>query len=1624
MAPSRFAPVLLGAAFAAGCGGSDTDSSSGTTTTETSSTSDSTTTSGSTTTTSDTSPIGDKDLCAAKSLPPWSRKIQGAGGSVTINEIMPHPKGDPALEWIEIANPMGIRVDMSGFRLAGAVTFTFPEGTFVPERGFLVIARDATALNQSLGSPVAVASYTGSLPDAGGAVELWNNAGRLLDTITYASADPWPAAPHGSGASLAKRSPGLPSELAESWTASAHLGGTPGAANSPTNPGSKPVLSLVPEGAVWKYQAAGAAPAGDWTSPGYDDSAWSSAPATFYASDAPQVSVTGTATFSADNYFALYIGTADGQDLTYIGRDSVGDWTSAESFSIQVGPEDYLFVAAWEEPGNDGGPQSLIGQVTLPGGQIVATSAFTFEWTLGPLGASPGGALSDPPPSVAAIQGVISGADAGQSWAAPQASVDKSSDPWGWALSGEFAQGAQFIWGDTFNNVSVSNSSDTYLLFRSKDPVIPPKGQTELPLGPTTYYFRAPFNVPADAEIVQPWVDALVDDGAVFYVNGAEVARLDMPGGAVSHSTLASFPVVEAAEAKGLLVDKASLPPGQGVLAVEVHQAALLDPDMTFGATLSSSVGGEAPAGVSRGLVFNEVAGAKSASFWLEIANRGATTIDAGGYVVASSAGGDKTLPAHTLAPGELWLLEQADLGFSAAAGDAVFLYPPDQQSVLDAARVEGFPRGRSEAHGDELRYPDEVTPGQPNVFVEHEEVILHELMYHPPPVKAPDGSITKSKLEWLELSNRGAQPADVSGYQLVDAVRFEVPPNTVIPPGGFLVITSDVTAMKAAYPALAAAGPDRLLGGLSGAFADSGENVVLRDACANTVDVLPYKDGGRWPALADGGGSSLERRDPRADSRAPEAWAASLEAPKAEWQTIQYQGVASPSSVGPDGAWQEIVIGLLDRGEVLLDDLSVIEDPAGAKAQLVTKGTFEGGAPAFRMLGNHRHSEVIADPSDPANHVLRLVATGPTEHMHNHLELTLPPGQTIKDGFTYQISFRAKWAAGSNKLNTRLYFNRLARTTELLFPPANGTPGAPNSRAESNIGPTYRDLRHSPVTPQPYQPVTVSVRAADPDGVAGLTLWYAADGAPAQSAPMAAGEGDLYTAIVPGGPAGSVVQIYLTGEDAAGATSSFPALGPASRALYQVDDGKASTQGLHDVRIVMTKADADWLFEPIHLMSNDLLGATVIDDERDALYDVGLRLKSSERGRPEVARVGFALKFQPEQPFRGVFRDLLVDRSEGVGYGQREMLIHQVMNHAGTVTSHYDDIVHVITPRPEHVGSAQLQLARFGDLLLDFQFADGGDGMLFEYELIYYPYTTDDGTPEGYKLPQPDDVLGTPIQDLGDDKEAYRLPFLLKNNRFRDDYRGLIQFAKVFGQSGAAFQAQVGDVIDVDEWLRAFAFGALSGAIDNYASGAQHNGNLYVRPSDGRVLYFPHDLDFYGGSPDSPLVGSGDLAKLLADPVNLRAYYGHLHDILTTSYNATYMAPWCDHLGALLPAQDFASHLQFISARHDWVMTEAPDAVMSTFPKIAFQITTNGGAPANVAAPMITLFGLGWIDVHEIRLAGAPLPVTWQSATAWQAPVALACGVNSITLDARDRHAQSVGGDTISVTRTGAGCP
>src|SRR5262245_53122648 len=62
------------------------------------------------------------------------------------------------------------------------------------------------------------------------------------------------------------------------------------------------------------------------------------------------------------------------------------------------------------------------------------------------------------------------------------------------------------------------------------------------------------------------------------------------------------------------------------------------------------------------------------------------------------------------------------------------------------------------------------------------------------------------------------------------------------------------------------------------------------------------------------------------------------------------------------------------------------------------------------------------------------------------------------------------------------------------LFRSNLGTPGGPNSRASANVGPAITDVRHDPALPAATQPVLVSARVNDPDGIAFLAVNYRID--------------------------------------------------------------------------------------------------------------------------------------------------------------------------------------------------------------------------------------------------------------------------------------------------------------------------------------------------------------------------------------------------------------------------------------------------------------------------------------------------------------------------------------------------
>ncbi|MCE9669733.1 hypothetical protein LY474_18205 [Myxococcus stipitatus] len=132
-----------------------------------------------------------------------------------------------------------------------------------------------------------------------------------------------------------------------------------------------------------------------------------------------------------------------------------------------------------------------------------------------------------------------------------------------------------------------------------------PLGYAETDLGTTvsygpnanskyiTTYLRKRFTVEDAARVGALLVRLQRDDGAIVYLNGAEVFRSNLPAGTVGYRTLAPATVSLPAEETTWLeqsVSPAALVTGTNVLAVEVHQSAANTSDMRFDLELSATV--------------------------------------------------------------------------------------------------------------------------------------------------------------------------------------------------------------------------------------------------------------------------------------------------------------------------------------------------------------------------------------------------------------------------------------------------------------------------------------------------------------------------------------------------------------------------------------------------------------------------------------------------------------------------------------------------------------------------------------------------------------------------------------------------------------------------------------------------------------------------------------------------------------------------------------------------------------------------------------------------------------------------------------------------------------------------
>ena len=280
------------------------------------------------------------------------------------------------------------------------------------------------------------------------------------------------------------------------------------------------------------------------------------------------------------------------------------------------------------------------------------------------------------------------------------------------------------------------------------------------------YYFRKQFTYNGDPGEVTLTIDQIVDDGAVYYLNGSEVGRSRMPGGAVSFTTRTSATVTNAAEEKGVVtIAPGELKNGSNVLAVEVHQTNTTSSDIVFGCRLSASV----PA--AKGVVINEIHPTAGKDAYIEFYNPTDKVIDLRGYYLSDDSGDlDKRKVSRSL---KIEARSLATISFTAArlsvkSPVTVYVTKPDGKTVVTAIRadvaLDGRTIGRKPSGGSEWFLFSDATPGTANMSRASlgQALRLNEVHY-----------TSEGAIDWVEVYNGDDGAVNLDGLSLATRRDF-----------------------------------------------------------------------------------------------------------------------------------------------------------------------------------------------------------------------------------------------------------------------------------------------------------------------------------------------------------------------------------------------------------------------------------------------------------------------------------------------------------------------------------------------------------------------------------------------------------------------------------------------------------------------------------------------------------------------------------------------------------------------------------------------------------------------------------------------------------------------------------
>jgi regulation of enolase protein 1 (concanavalin A-like superfamily) len=1159
-----------------------------------------------------------------------------------------------------------------------------------------------------------------------------------------------------------------------------------------------------------------------------------------------------------------------------------------------------------------------------------------------------------------------------------------------------------------------------------------PEG-TVLPGGGYLVVAKVPGDIKARyglATVLGPYDKRLASDGTIRLRNVAGAVLLE-----VTYSKSAPWPLAAAGAGHSLVLSR----PSYGEDNVEAW-------DASFSKGGSPGFADPPRVGAWNDVVLNEYQGSETGGGGIELFNRRNEPIDVSHAFLSDSSDTNKfQIPQGTIIPGRGYLVFTArQLGFSLGLGGAtLFLSNPDQTQIVQAttfgAHAAGASLGCHPDGSDELYTLATPTLGANNSEIALAPVVINEIMYHPLSDDDDD--------QYVELFNPGSKSVDLGGWRFVSGVDFTFPAGAALPAGGYLVVARQAARLQTNYAHL---NSGNLVGDFKGKLSHNGERLALARPLevANPVsgevttryeivDEVTYRPGGRWGQWADGGGSSLELIDARADRRRASNWADSDETQKAPWTTVEKTGYLNYGYIAADS----LHVMLLGRGECLVDEAQVLIE--GVATNLLYNSTFEENADNWSVLGNHVRSTLETTEGYHSSHSFHVRASDHGDTSANRIRAKITSPSKITYGKEGALRAKVRWLCGSPDFLVRLKGNYLEAYSRLEVPKNLGTPGQANSRALSNAGPAIDGVTHFPAVPAADQPVVVMARVSDPDGLSAVKLRYRIDPATGYTeVPMlddgangdrTAGDG-IYSATIPGQAAAKMAAFYVMASDrrSAPATTLFPNDAPTRECLVRFGDTVvASPFGTY--RMWMTAATVTkWVARPV--LSNEELDVTFVYGNQRVVYNASARFSGSpfHQGSytsPIVGLCTYAMSVPGDDQVLGTtsFNKLHVPGNTPGDDStiQCEQTAYWMVRQLG-LPWNYQRYFHMYVNGVKR-GNLMEDTQVPGPEVLAENFPDNDNGNL--YKISGYMEYAD---AKSGSMTMQSQEWGTLNQhttyDGQPDVAGYRWTWASRANRgFANDYTNVIALsAAACNYYTDTYQTGMDALVDMKQWLRTFAIEHIVGNWDSFGFNSGQNMYAY-KPKDDRwrLIIWDFNIVLSNGSADK--ANNNDLFNYNGGDTGLYYLYNHLpyrraylreiqaiaqsSAMDSSKIDALVDARWAAFKAVGLPIPQPTSIKSYVSSRRAALLN------MVARYDSNFKLTGNTATDFTTNLNWFTLTGEAPLTAETIEINGVAYPVTWTSTTSWTLRVSLNARESNFIIRALDANGSPLPGSVAVLT-------